>query len=136
MEQPLKAPLRLACSIIVALYYASLPSQDAPDSAVSLTIRFANGTSQFHIGEIIPLELAFSASTPRTFEMSTRSYDRSGRLDLEQFHVTPAGRDPLFNYFVGGVNRVFMGGGLFNVVYFAQNPQLMTEDINEWVAID
>jgi len=132
----MKASLRLASSIILALYCALLPAQDAPDSAVSLTIRFANGTSQFHVGEIIPLELAFSASVPRTFEMNTRSYDRSGRLDLEQFHVTPAGRDPLFNYFVGGVNHLFMGGGLFNVVYLTKKPQVMTEDLNEWVATD
>lgn len=132
----MKASLRLASSIVLALYCALLPAQDAPDSAVSLTIRFASGTSQFHVGEVIPLELAFSASAPRTFEMNTRSYDRSGRLDLEQFHVTPAGRDPLFNYFVGGVNRVFMMGGLFNVVYLNKKPQVMTEDLNEWVAID
>lgn len=132
----MKAFLRLAPSIILALCCALLPAQDAPDSAVSLTIRFASGTSQFHVGEAIPIELSFSATAPRTFELNTRSYDRSGRLDLENFHVSPEGRDPLYNYFVGGVNRVFAGGGLYNIVYLGPDRYVMTEELNEWAVLE
>jgi hypothetical protein len=64
------------------------------DNGASLTIRFANGTSQFHVGEVIPIELGFSASVPDAYDMNTASYDRSGRLNMEQFHVTPPGGDP------------------------------------------
>jgi hypothetical protein len=70
------------------------PGLAQPDHGASLTIRFAKGTSQFHVGEVISVELAFSASVADAYDMNTASYDRSGRLDVEHFHVTPAGRDP------------------------------------------
>src|SRR6266851_2191948 len=101
--------------------------------AASLTIRFAGGMTTFHVGEIIPIELSFTASLPDTYDMSNRNYDRSGRLDMEQFHVTPSGRDPLANYYANGV---FMGGGLGSSRILSDEPQVMQEDLNEWVALD
>ncbi len=101
--------------------------------AVSLSIRFAGGTSQFHIGEVIPIELSFAASLPDTYDLATRNYDRSGRLDSEQFHVAPPGRDPLAdNYAATG----FIGGGLGSSVVLTSEPQVMREELNEWVALD
>jgi hypothetical protein len=29
------------------------------------------------------------------YDLEMRNYDRSGRLNIEQFHLTPPGRDPL-----------------------------------------
>ena len=78
----------------------------------SLRIRFPEPVSKFQVGEITPIELLFSSSTLNTFTMNTRSYDRSGRLDAENFHVAPEGRDPLHNYYEIGA---FMGGGLGKV---------------------
>jgi hypothetical protein len=101
--------------------------------AASLTIRFAGGTSQFHVGEVIPLELSFTASLPDACDMDTRNYDRSGRLNLEQFEVTPPGRDPLAHYYAVGV---FLGGGLGSSQVLSRDPQVMKEDLNEWVALD
>lgn len=63
------------------------------DDRASLTIQFVDGQAMFHVGEVIPIDLAFSASIPDAYEMSTANYDRSGRLNIEQFHVTPARRD-------------------------------------------
>jgi hypothetical protein len=68
-------PLRLA---FAALILAS-PLFAQNESGVSLTIRFADGTSRFHVGEIIPLELSFHASIPGMYDMEMRNYDRSGR---------------------------------------------------------
>lgn len=122
-------PLRL---IFAALILASpLLAQD--ESCVSLTIRFADGTSRFHVGEIIPIELSFKASIPGTHDMEMRNYDRSGRLNIEAFHVTPPGRDPLERYYSTGA---FMGGGLGGARELSSDPQVMREDLNEWVAID
>jgi hypothetical protein len=42
-------------------------------------------------GEIIPVELAFRASIPDAYDIEMRNYDRSGRLNIEAFHVTPPG---------------------------------------------
>jgi hypothetical protein len=101
--------------------------------AASLTIHLASGTSVFHAGEVIPIELSFTASLPDAYDMDTRNYDRSGRLNMEQFHIAPPGRDPLANYYENGV---FMGGGLGGSRVLSSEPQVMEEDLNEWVALD
>ena len=101
----------------------------------SLTIRFASAEASFHAGEIIAVELAFNSSTAGVYEITLRNYDRSGRLDIEQFQVTPAVRDPLHNYF-GGVAGAFIEGGLFSTRVLDGNPEIMRVDLNEWLAFD
>jgi hypothetical protein len=121
-------PLRLTLTVLILV--APLSAQE---SGVSLTIRFANATSRFHVGEVIPIELSFRASSPDMYDMEMRNYDRSGRLNIEQFHVTPPGRDPLQRYYsIGG----FIGGGLGGPRGLSSEPQIMREDLNEWVALD
>ena len=122
-------PLRLA---LAALILAS-PLFAQNESGVSLTIRFADGTSRFHVGEIIPLELSFHASIPDMYDMEMRNYDRSGRLNIEGFHVTPPGRDPLERYYSTGA---FMGGGLGGARQLSSEPQVIREELNEWIALD
>jgi len=100
----------------------------------SLTIRFAGGEAVFHVGEIIPVELVFNASAPKTYEITLRNYDRSGRLDIEHFQVAPAVRDPLQNYFMVGGGS--MGGGLGSSRFLDGNPEIMHADLNEWMAFD
>jgi len=91
-------PLRLIFAVLI--FASALFAQN--ESGVSLTIRFADGTSRFHVGEIIPIELSFKASIPGAYDMEMRNYDRSGRLNIEAFHVTPPGRDPLERYYSTG----------------------------------
>jgi hypothetical protein len=93
----------------------------------SLTIHFASGTSTFHAGEVIPIELNFTASLPGAYDLNTRNYDRSGRLDMERFHVTPPGRDPLANYYANGA---FIGGGLGGSRVLSDEPQIMRKEID------
>src|SRR5215472_2385467 len=96
-------------SLLLASAFLVLTSPLLPqeENGASLTIRFADGISRFHVGEIIPVELSFNAAVPDMYDMSTRNYDRSARLNIEQFHVAPLGRDPLQSYYsIGG----FMGG--------------------------
>jgi hypothetical protein len=121
--------LRLIFAVLI--FASPLFAQD--ESGVSLTVRFADGASRFHVGEIIPIELSFKASIPGTYDMEMRNYDRSGRLNIEAFHVTPRGRDPLERYYSTGA---FMGGGLGGARELSSDPQVMREDLNEWVAID
>jgi hypothetical protein len=107
------------------------------DTAASFTIRFADGINKFRVGEVIPIELAFSASVNETYQMGTATYDRSGRLGTEQFHVSPQGRDPLHNYYEGGVFGGFVGGGLSSGPrYLTSEPQTMRKELNEWMALD
>src|SRR5256885_10447758 len=51
------------------------------------------------------------------------------RLNIEAFHVTPPGRDPLERYYSTGA---FMGGGLGGARELSSDPQVMREDLNEW----
>src|SRR5260370_41426158 len=122
-------PLQLALTVLILV--APLSAQQ--ESGVSLAIRFPNDTSRFHVGEVIPIELSFKASIQDMYDIEMRNYDRSGRLDIEQFHVTPPGHDPLQRYYsIGG----FMGGGLGGPRELSSDPQIMREDLNEWVALD
>ena len=81
-------PLRLALTLLMSVL--SLRAQQ--DRGVSLTIRFVDGTNRFHVGEVVPIELLFRASISKTYDMEMRNYDRSGRLNIEQFHVNPVPR--------------------------------------------
>jgi hypothetical protein len=131
---------RSANSILAALTLAAISTCSArgqQPADVTLTVSFANGQTVFHVGETIPLELAFTASVENTYEMSTRRYDRSGRLNLEEFHVIPPGRDPLYNYYNGGLFGGFIGGGLSSGPRFlGSQAQIIHEDLNEWAVLD
>jgi hypothetical protein len=104
------------------------------NGGASLSIQFANGDSRFHIGEIIPIDLSFSASLPDVFQYSTANYDRSGRLNIEKFHVTPAARDPLNNYYSS--LQMMIGGGLSSSGVLTGAPYVIHEQMNEWIAPD
>jgi hypothetical protein len=103
------------------------------DEGASLAIQFVDGQARFHVGEVIAIELAFTASVPDTYQMTTANYDRSGRLNIEQFHVTPTGRDPLHNYYAEGA---FIGGGLSSWRVLSAKPETIKEELNEWIALD
>ena len=107
--------------LAVAIVLATLPLCADQDKDVSLVIRFANGSHEFKVGQVIPLELVFSASTPNIYRFNTASYDRSGRLEMEQFEVTPAGRDPLYSYSHDPM-RVFERGSLYSIMPLGKEP--------------
>lgn len=72
-----------------------------PSGAVTLTVRVADGRSQFRPGEIIPIELEFDSRVPKRFVVEGGTDDRGGRLTLDEFLVEPndAVTDPLLDYF-------------------------------------
>src|SRR3954466_8021249 len=55
----------------------------------SFTVRFKDGKSQFHQGEVIRLEMAFASSQPHAYRLNNATYDRGGRLEIDAFHLTP-----------------------------------------------
>src|SRR5260370_12486307 len=79
---------------------------------VSVRLSLKNGQTVFREGEIITLAAEYSSSSAKKYYLSTRNYDRSGRLDgMEIFCIEPdAGHDPLSDYFNGAMG--FIGGGL------------------------
>jgi hypothetical protein len=124
----------LLISAALVLMAATATGQDF---GVELTIRFPEETTSFQTGEIIPIEISFRASIPETYQIETRTYDRSGRLGVEQFHVNPGGRDPLHDLYKGCLYGGFVGGGISGGPKWLTGwPEIIRADLNEWVALD
>jgi hypothetical protein len=111
-----------------------LGGEGTPD--VRLELRLATDARQFRKGEVIPLDLLFTSRTPKRYLLDMARYDRSGRMNWEQFAVDPAEgtRDPLALYFAscGG----FIGGGLTSFQFLSDNPTAIRLELNEWVRFD
>jgi len=73
----------------------TLSSGGGNPPGVKLAIRFKDGTAHFQQGQIIPIEMLYSSTLANTYQLDMRMYDRSGRLDTEQFvvgRIAPAPR--------------------------------------------
>ena len=70
-------------------------------AGVTFTLQFKAGKTQFRQGEIIGLELSFTSSQAGRYHLNSRAYDRSGRLEMDDFHLSPSDGfvDPLHDYF-------------------------------------
>ncbi len=90
---------------------AAIPLAAQTDQPVRFELKCGKAPCSFRMGEVIPIELSFSANAPRKYQLNMARYDRSGRMPYEQFHVTPEDgtHDPLHAYFAFGG---FLGGGL------------------------
>ncbi len=101
----------------------------------TLELSAANGQTTFRVGERIPLRLDLTGPGDKKYSIDTASYDRSGRLDLDTFDVSPATgwSDPLAQYFSQGV---FMGGGLRGSRTLSPKPVSFDADLNEQVRFD
>jgi hypothetical protein len=84
------------------------------------------------MGEVVPIELSFTSSVPKHYQLNMARYDRSGRMNYETFRVIPqeGTRDPLQTYFAFGG---FMGGGLTNFQFLSSQPATIKLVLNEWV---
>jgi hypothetical protein len=103
---------------------------------VNFTLRLPGGKVRFHPGEIIPLELAFSSTLPKTYTLDAATYDRSGRLPNEQFHLDPSSGvvDPYDDYYHSGGG--FFGGGLRGMPTLSDKPVTIPLTLNEWLRFD
>jgi hypothetical protein len=103
---------------------------------VSFVVRTKDGQTRFRQGELIRLELAFASSLPDTYYLDAATYDRSGRLEIDDFHIDPQGgaSDPLYDYF--HFRAGFMGGGLRTTPKLEAKPYVVTADLNEWYRFD
>src|SRR5262249_32783228 len=95
---------------------------------ISFTIRLEGNKKQFRMGEVIRLEMRFASNRPKTYRLDAATYDRSGRLDMDKFHIEPETgfTDPMRDH-LG-----FIGGGLRGIPELEEKPYLITYEINEW----
>lgn len=136
--------------LVLAVKGQTKPAATAPDEFVgqqqersqrnpamlTFTARFADGKKKFQQGEIIRIELAFSSSKPNAYSIDSAGYDRSGRLDIDQFvlDVGEGVSDPLANYFQA--QEFFMMGGLRGNPALTEKPYVITAELNEWKRFD
>ncbi|MBI3477020.1 MAG: hypothetical protein HY010_14910 [Acidobacteria bacterium] len=80
------------------------------------------------------MNLAFTSNSNRKYTASTRLGDRSGRLNMETFCVTPdVGRDLLEDYYGSGIWSNFGAGGLSAPDrVLGRKPLVIEEELNEW----
>ena len=73
----------------------------AQQATPKLELHTASGQNTFHIGERITLKLTLTGSDRKQYSIDTAGYDRSGRLDIDMFEVSPSRgwSDPLARYF-------------------------------------
>lgn len=130
--------LALGAALLPLFIYASAESSapSQPEGA-SLLLSLKGGDQQFHVGEVIPLQLSFSSSIPGRYRVDMASYDRSGRMTSEEFHLEPRDgwSDPLTDYFDSGLFS-FMGGGGRGIPELGTEPKTIDLDLNEWVRFD
>ena len=102
---------------------------------VRLQAETYNGRTRFQIGEIIRLKLSFTSSALKKYQINMAEYDRSGRMNYENFLLEPQGGwgDPLRSYFAYGG---FMMGGLTSFRFLSPEPMVIYFDLNEWVRFD
>jgi hypothetical protein len=106
------------------------------DTAVKLELRLGDGRTQFHLGEIVPVELVFSSD--ESTEFSIFNPECEGRRTY-QFHIEPPAFSDrlveadagLFGYFVDTC-----GHGGSNTVNLKDNPIQAKQVLNEWFRID
>jgi hypothetical protein len=126
--------LSLASTTPIFAQAGRLTDEMKADSGVQLSI--STKSTRFFSGEVIPLDLAFSSTTPKRYQINLARYDRSGRMNYEQFFVEPkeATRDPLQLYFnsIAG----FVGGGLTGFELLALSPTIIRLNLNEWVSFE
>lgn len=108
-------------------------------NGITFTLHLKDGKTQFRQGEIIGLELSFTSSRPGRYHLNSRAYDRSGRLDMDDFQLSPPDGlvDPLDDYFnADGIGGGFIGGGLYTTPELTTKPYIVNADLNEWFRFD
>src|SRR5215471_18822667 len=120
--------LMLLLFVSTAVVRVSAQSEPPVDPRIVLEVSIASDQKEFRIGETIPLKLAFSSNVKDRYQINMAQYDRSGRMNYEQFDVSPAESavDPLPTY-NGSM------GGLTNFKYLVPEPWTIKLNLNEWV---
>ena len=76
--------------------------------------------------------MSFASSRTKAYRMNAATYDRSGRLDMDKFHIDPETGfvDPMRGN-LGGI-----GGGLSTSPELDKKPRVINYEINEWFRFD
>ncbi len=132
----------LVCIILLLVAFipvtrsATQVDSGLPSPEVSFTISSKTSPAVFHVGEIIPLDLSFTSSSPKSYQINMATSGRSGRGAQEQFVLQPEDGwgDPLKDYFSAFAGDI--GGGLTTFKTLSEVPIVISIELNEWVRFD
>jgi hypothetical protein len=112
------------------------PEAGKVEADPGVQLHLSTSSTQLRCGEVIPLELTFTSTTPNRYQINMAQYDRSGRMNYEQFLLDPkeGTSDPLQLYFNSAWG--FIGGGLTGFKFLSTSPTTIQLDLNEWVRFD
>jgi hypothetical protein len=123
---------------VVSALFLLVPvvAQAAAPAPVTLTLRVSEERRQFRPGEIVPIELEFHSATAKRFTVDGATYDRSGRLTIDEFTIDRIDdvSDPMLDYFAASGGGV--GGGLRSVGVLGEKPFTVKLELNEWFRFD
>ena len=114
---------------LLGVAIARVCAQTPPaDPRIVLQVSLAGSQREFHIGETIPLQLSFTSAVKNHYQINGAQYDRSGRMNYEEFVLSPAQGfvDPLPGH-QGGM------GGLTTYAFLKPEPWTIKLNLNEWV---
>ena len=137
----MKTLLRFALASLLLLVFlppsVGIAQQSNPPGA-SLNLRLKDGKAKFKQGEVITIEMLFSSSLPDTYRLDARTYDRSGYLEADSYHVEPevSVTQPLFDYRQSGMFGGSMGGIMPMPPTLESKPYIITQDLNEFLRFD
>jgi hypothetical protein len=125
-----------AISLLLAVLAQVTAAPPQPSASITLTLRLGDGRRQFRPGELIPIELEFTSATPRRFSVDGATYDRSGRLTIDEFVIDRIDdvSDPLLDFFgsIGG----YIGGGIRGIGVLGLEPYTVKLELNDWFRFD
>lgn len=125
---------RFPGTLALGLPLLTISSSYAQQAQPLLHLQTSTAQSVFHIGERIPLTLAFSATETNRYEITNSSSNRQGCTDHEDFEVTPNNgwADPLAVYYGDWCNGSFMS----SLGLLLSKPTIVQHDLNEWIRFD
>lgn len=135
---------RYSLLLLVCMVGPIVTAQSEPDPCeatavaptdVTLRLSLNKGQTIFRRGEIVALTAEYSSTAEKKYSLSTRGYDRSGRLvGVEDFCLDPAnGTDPLADYFNGA--GMCIQGGLSSELDVGTKPFSVNLELNEWKSV-
>jgi hypothetical protein len=109
-------------------------SQNPP--GILFTLQLKGGVHEFHPGEIISLKLGFASTLSKTYVALGSFWDRSGRAEIDAFHVEPMEGvvDPLQDYF--GLHYGRAGGSVSSNFVLEEKPQYAEIELNDHFRFD
>jgi hypothetical protein len=115
-----------------AQYTSSVGSSDGQNGP---QLRLSTNSSVYRQGELIPLDLAFTAETPNRYRLDLSVYDRNGRSGTDKFVIDPSegSEDPLEAYFK---SLIALLGSHRDFQFLSGSPKLIHLDLNEWIRFD